>query len=318
MKQHCLLPALAMLLALSACAGAGSSSSAPSSDAFLPEPEAVEAPAAAFDAPEGGPLDLSSAANAGASRVYSDENAKLIRRAGIELQTTDFAAAEAALDALVAEQEGYYESAQVQGGGYYDPYNYRYGSYVVRVPSGRYSSFLEAVGTVGHVVRLEQSSEDIGEVYFDTESRLQALQIKRERLLALLEQAATMQDIIDLENALSDVEYQIEQYSTELRRYDGLVDYATITLSLDEVRRVEGGAGEKDTLGVRLAAAFSEGLTGFGESLGNFAVWCAYHFLLLVICIAAAAFAAVRLVRWRKKRAAAAAFPPADPPDKTA
>ena len=49
---------------------------------------------------------------------------------------------------------------------------------------------------------------------------------------ALLEQADTMEDIISLENALGDVEYQIEQYSTELRRYDGLVDYATIGVEL--------------------------------------------------------------------------------------
>ena len=160
-----------------------------------------------------------------------------------------------------------------------------------------------------------QSSEEIGEVYFDTEARLRTQQTKQTRLLALLEQAATMEDIIDLENALSEVEYQIEQYSTELRRYDSLVDYATIGVELYEVRRLSDGAGTADRLGTRISTALSEGAQGAGEALGNVIVWCAYHLIALLVLAAAAAVVLAVCLRRRKKRAAPpAASAPAEPP----
>ena len=278
---------------------------------------------------------------AGKSRVYSDENAKLIRRASARLQTDDFSAAEAALNALVVEQGGYYESAAVEGGGYYDRNAARYGSYVIRVPRQAYDTFLSGVDGVGYVVSLNQSSEEIGEVYFDTEARLRTQQTKQTRLLALLEQAATMEDIIDLENALSEVEYQIEQYSTELRRYDSLVDYATIGVELYEVRRLSDGAGTADRLGTRISTALSEGAQGAGEALGGVGylkggghqlyarnndfiftvageefgfVGSLLLIALLVLAAAAAVVLAVCLRRRKKRAAPPAASAPAEPP----
>ena len=312
MERTRLLLPLALLLLLT-CACSGGNSSAASSAGEEAAPEAM-APMEATVADQRLNFSESESA-AGKSRVYSDENAKLIRRASARLQTDDFSAAEAALNALVVEQGGYYESAAVEGGGYYDRNAARYGSYVIRVPRQAYDTFLSGVDGVGYVVSLNQSSEEIGEVYFDTEARLRTQQTKQTRLLALLEQAATMEDIIDLENALSEVEYQIEQYSTELRRYDSLVDYATIGVELYEVRRLSDGAGTADRLGTRISTALSEGAQGAGEALGNVIVWCAYHLIALLVLAAAAAVVLAVCLRRRKKRAAPpAASAPAEPP----
>lgn len=312
MKRNRLLLPLALLLLLT-CACSGGNSSAASSAGEEAAPEAM-APMEATVADQRLNFSESESA-AGKSRVYSDENAKLIRRASARLQTDDFSAAEAALNALVVEQGGYYESAAVEGGGYYDRNAARYGSYVIRVPRQAYDTFLSGVDGVGYVVSLNQSSEEIGEVYFDTEARLRTQQTKQTRLLALLEQATTMEDIIDLENALSEVEYQIEQYSTELRRYDSLVDYATIGVELYEVRRLSDGAGTADRLGTRISTALSEGAQGAGEALGNVIVWCAYHLIALLVLAAAAAVVLAVCLRRRKKRAAPpAASAPAEPP----
>ena len=312
MKRNRLLLPLALLLLLTwACSGGNSSAASSAGEEAAPE---AMAPMEATVADQRLNFSESESA-AGKSRVYSDENAKLIRRASARLQTDDFSAAEAALNALVVEQGGYYESAAVEGGGYYDRNAARYGSYVIRVPKQAYDTFLSGVDGVGYVVSLNQSSEEIGEVYFDTEARLRTQQTKQTRLLALLEQAATMEDIIDLENALSEVEYQIEQYSTELRRYDSLVDYATIGVELYEVRRLSDGAGTADRLGTRISTALSEGAQGAGEALGNVIVWCAYHLIALLVLAAAAAVVLAVCLRRRKKRAAPpAASAPAEPP----
>jgi len=172
------------------------------------------------------------------SQVYQNAGAKLIRRAELTIQTTEFDQEAEALNQLV-----------VDNGGYFNASARRSGEYIVRVPAGKFSDFQSSAGELGYVTSSTESSEDVGERYYDAESRLKTQRTKQERLLSLLEKAATMEDIIDLENALSDVEYQIEQLSSQLNRYDALIGYATFTIYLEEVAKVTEEVGETASLG---------------------------------------------------------------------
>ena len=44
-----------------------------------------------------------------------------------------------------------------------------------------------------------------------------------------------MEDIITIEQRLSDVRYQLESMESQLRSYDNRVDYSTVYLYIDEV-----------------------------------------------------------------------------------
>lgn len=109
----------------------------------------------------------------------------------------------------------------------------------------------------------------MGQNYSDIELRLQTQRTKQERLLALLEKAATMEDIISLENALSETEYQIEQYTSDLKRYDSLIDFATIELRLTEVPD-QRRPGEVAPLGARVALCFWRGSAFLWRRAGKF------------------------------------------------
>ena len=152
--------------------------------------------------------------------IYQNPRAKLIRRAELSIQTEQFDESAEALKKLTADCGGYFENANLYGGSRRDVNASRRGEYTVRVPAEKYDLFLSGAGELGYVTNKNESSEDIGERYYDTEARLKTQRTKQERLLALLEKAETMEDIIALESALSDVEYQIEQYSSELNRYE--------------------------------------------------------------------------------------------------
>ncbi|MCI8478123.1 MAG: DUF4349 domain-containing protein [Oscillospiraceae bacterium] len=300
MKRFCLLLALILCLLLSACGAGGGGSGGSTSGAEYggAEPGAVNG---AGDAATWGTPQQESIGGSG--EVYRNENAKIIRTASVDMQTTDFAAAQTALDALVDRLKGYFEQAEVNSGGYYDQ-GMRYGSFTVRVPKDQYDTFLNAVGEVGHVVSLSQSSQDVGAEYFDTQAHLKTQRTKQERLQTLLAQAATMEDIISLENALAEVEYQIEQMTTQLRKYDALVDYATIHVEVQEVRRISDEPQKADALSTRVSAAFSSGLIRFGEGWGNLLVWLAYHcFSLLILAILAAVVILIVLRVHKKNRA---------------
>ena len=119
--------------------------------------------------------------------IYQRADAKLIRRCTIELQTTEFDAAINALYELVEKQGGYFENSSVYGGGYYNANARRSGEYIVRVPADKYSAFRSSVGELGYISFSNESTEDIGEQYYDTEARLKTLRTKQDRLLMLLE-----------------------------------------------------------------------------------------------------------------------------------
>lgn len=265
----------ALLLVLSGCGGRSGSVDMATADS---------APASSAETAGGnwaadGNLSMSqgTAADRAESSVFQNSGAKLIRRAELSIQTTEFEQAMAALDELVIAHGGYYESASVYGGSYRDARANRSGEYVIRVPADQFLAFQTSTGALGYVTRSVESNDDVGEQYYDTEARLKTLRTKQERLLNLLEQAATMEDIISLENALSDVEYEIEQLSSTLNRYDALISYSTFHISLNEVSKVTEEVGEKATLWQRMAAGFTSSGQGLVDGVQDMLVWVSYN-----------------------------------------
>ena len=140
-KRGLLLAVLPACAAGSAGAGSSGGENMNQTSGAMPEAPAMDSNywvEAEMDAPAEEPVPPKNAASGGGNALYTGENAKLIQRAELRLQTTDFPAAEASLTALVEAQGGYFESSSVQGGGYYDQQAARYVVYVFRVPKGRY------------------------------------------------------------------------------------------------------------------------------------------------------------------------------------
>lgn len=226
---------------------------------------------------------------------YDQSEVKLIHTAYLELEVLDFDAAVADLNRRVETAGGYCESS--------DLYNYgssRSADYVIRVPSDQYRSFVDACSQWENCY-LRSKSEDVqnvGEEYFDAETRLTTLRTKLERLQELLAQATEMEDILVIESAISETEYQIEQYTTTLNRYDSLIDYATVHITMSEVTDLteEEGVG----LFTRLGQNLRWGAEDFGEGLENFILWVAYHLfdlMLFVLFVAVILFLVYRIKR---------------------
>ena len=232
--------------------------------------------------------DIPGAAESGSS-VYQNTRTKLIRRAELNIQTEQFDRSVQTLNTLVASCGGYFEQSSVYGGSYRDAYASRSGEYIVRIPAERYSAFLSSTGDLGYVTRSIESTEDVGEQYYDIEARLKTQRTKQERLLALLERAETMEDIITLEGALSDVEFQIEMYSSDLNRYDALIGFATFRICLDEVGQITQEVGETSSLGERMAAGIQSSFHGLLRGGQELLVWVSYNLFLLIILAGGAA-----------------------------
>lgn len=313
MKRKLFAISLAAILLLAGCGGGSKTaedSQAPASSAtsdyeggnYLPDRENYWDMDSTETAPsEPMPAPSTPAGGSEPSSVYQNPGAKLIRRAELNIQTEQFDQSLEALNQLVNNCGGYFESANLYGGGRRDAYATRSGEYVVRIPAQQYNLFLSSTGDLGYVNSKTESSEDVGTQYYDTETRLKTQRTKQERLLALLERAETMEDIISLENALSDVEYQIEMYSSDLRRYDALINFSTFRIYLNEVRQITEEVGETASLGQRMAAGFQASFRGLGQGFQDLLVWVSYNLFLTAVLIGVAVAAVVVGKRELKK-----------------
>ncbi len=256
--------------------------------AYMTDSAAPMEPGAVFDGGvrEESKFESSSATGTGSS-VYRDEAVKLIRRANLTVQTTEFDKAVTALEELVIRLGGYYENSELRGGSYYNQNSSRSGNYTIRIPAAKYDEFMSQVDGIGYLARKNESSEDVGEAYHDIETRLKTQRTKQERLLELLKKAQSMEDIIALESALTDVEYHIEQYTSDLNRYDGLVSFATIHVALDEMVKIVDEPGEKAGLFTRMKAGVVSSATGMVDGVQDMLIWLSYNLFGLLVFAAA-------------------------------
>lgn len=295
---------LVFTLVLTACGSSAPKDAAMNETADMMV-ETPSAPAESAKGEENGlyfsQMDGSASIEMPESEIYNDPNAKVIRSAELTIQTLDFDQSVAKLAALTESLGGYYETAQVDAGGYYDQYARRNAYYIVRIPKANFVSFRDSVSEVGHLYSITEDSRNVGEEYFDTEARLATLKTKQERLLSLLEKAEIMEDIIELENALADVQYEIDMYSTTLRKYDSLIDYSTFTIHLNEVFKIEQEPGPQEGFGTRFLASLKDGFSEFGEGVQDFTLWLARNIIALVIW-AAVIVVVVKVVLWQIKK----------------
>ena len=204
---------------------------------------------------------------------FNDTSRKLIKTYNLNVETEDFDPFMAAIQAKINELGGYVENLDTYNG---SAYGYRrelhYSNMTVRIPAAKASEFMELIGEKGNITNQSQSVVDVTLDYVDTESRKNSYKAEEQRLLELLDRAETLEEIIILEDKLTDVRYRIESMESQLRSYDNKVDYSTIYLYIQEVEVYTEPEVIPETYGQRLAKSFTESVKNVFEGLKDFLV----------------------------------------------
>jgi uncharacterized protein YceK len=237
---------------------------------------------------------------------------KVIRNASLDLQTLEFDRAVANIGAITAAYGGYMESSYVSGHdinssyGSKLSYNTRNANFTARVPSESLDAFLDSFGGGEfNVIGRSTSANDITDSYFDSQARLDSLKLQEQRLLGMLDGATELEYMIQLEQELMRVRYEIESLTSQLNRMDGYVSHSTVNINLYEVIKYEEIDEVPVTFGERISLAFTNSWKAFGDFCQSFAVAfvSALPFLLLLAVIAAVVLISVRAaVKNRKPR----------------
>lgn len=250
---------LALCLCLMGCGGSSNDKSAAIYD------NAVSATESTMDA--GGEITSSSTLSA-----LSDPNAKLIRTVYMDAQTKQYDAVVTALDEKIAALGGYIESREAYNGSQYNGYSgNRYCDLTIRVPAEQLDALVTHVNENCNVTNTRETVENITLQYTDTAARVEALETEQARLLELLEQAQTMEEILQIEERLNDVRAELSSYAAQLKVMENQVSYATIHLYIDEVEELT--PVEEPTVWERISRGFSRSLRNVSEGAVDVFVW---------------------------------------------
>ena len=228
------------------------------------------------------------------------ESRKWIVTVNLSAETEDLDALTAALDQQITALGGYVEDQHVYNGSTYSSRRYRSASLTIRVPAEDVDSFTEQVSGLANVVSKEKNLEDVTLRYVATESRLAALETEEARLLELLAQADNMTDLLEIEERLTDVRYELENTASQKRLYDNQIDYATIYLSIQEVQ--EYTPVEEPTLWEQISGGFMDSLKGLGDGAVDLLVWLIVASPYLVVLAVVVICLVLLVKRVRRKR----------------
>lgn len=322
-KIRILIPLLLIFALLAACGAAAKSETA---DTAAGTYEEVATEDATAEAPEAAPAEGETASTEAQSTsgitegtaTEGDLSERIIYSAYAEIETTDFDASLEAVYDLLDQYDAFVENSSVNGSNLYDTYSgtvsHRSASFTLRVPKESYSAMTSGLDAVGNVTYLSSNAENITAQYTDTESQLSAYELQEERLLDILSQAENVEDMIELESRLSEIRYQKEALTSQLKNWDNQVAYSSVTLSLQEVQVLTPEPQEEKTYWQQVGDGFLATVNWMGRAgKALFRVFVAA--LPILLPIAAVIVITVLLCRRKKKHVKSGTpQPPSDPP----
>lgn len=173
------------------------------------------------------------------------------------------------------------------------------------MPAAQYAPFLEAVQAAGSVLHSEESTQDATGEYVDIEARLNSLRTQEARLLALMEESGSLEELLAVQEKLTEVQYEIERYTGKQKALENSIDYASVFVYVQEV---EAYTPAEPDFGARVAAAFSGMLQGVVDGAQGFVIALIYALPFLAVGGAATVVIVLCVRRRRRNR------PPVQPP----
>ncbi len=224
---------------------------------------------------------------------------KIITTVSISMQTKEFMNTAQKLNTLISKYKGYIENSNISYNNYIYSTGLKYSEYSIRVPRENLQAFKNDLKEIGNIISENTSKVDITKQYRDTESRLKVLEVKEGRILALLENAQKMEDIIALENQLSNIIYEKENLTANIMDMDDKVNYSTVHFQLEEVAKLTPGENIKTPFWTKVANALKDSVYYFGRDIENLVISIIY-FLPYGLIIGVIAYMVWKFMKKRK------------------
>ena len=233
----------------------------------------------------------------------------LIRTVSMSTETKTIDKVKADVESQIRELGGYIENSSMSGTGKNRDLRTIY--YTIRIPADKLDSLISTVGNSCTVLSSSENTSDVTLEYVDTKARVESLRVEYDQLIKLLADAKDLDNILILQNRLTEVRYQIESAESRIRVLENQVQYATLNLQISEVlEETEIEEPHVITYGERVGEQFKDMWEGTVEFFQNFLLGliAAIPFLVFMGIVAVIIIVIVFAVRKKKMKREAAAL----------
>lgn len=233
----------------------------------------------------------------------------LIRTVSMSTETKTIDKVKADVESQIRELGGYIENSSMSGTGKNRDLRTIY--YTIRIPADKLDSLITTVGNSCTVLSSSENTSDVTLEYVDTKARVESLRVEYDQLIKLLADAKDLDNILILQNRLTEVRYQIESAESRIRVLENQVQYATLNLQISEVlEETEIEEPHVITYGERVGEQFKDMWEGTVEFFQNFLLGliAAIPFLVFMGIVAVIIIVIVFAVRKKKMKREAAAL----------
>ncbi|MBQ1566463.1 MAG: DUF4349 domain-containing protein [Erysipelotrichaceae bacterium] len=206
------------------------------------------------------------------------ENKKLILTARMNVETKDLDELLSGLNETINKYGAYIQSSTVNTSGS----STRQYDATIRIPSDRYGQFLEELKNSGNVSYYSEETKDVTDSYTDLQARLKSLKAEEEKVLEFYDKAVNLEELMLVEERLSEIRYEIEYLEAQIKNYDLLVAYSTLTIHVTETSSY---TQTSTSFGERLARAFKNGFHDFIYTVEDIVIDLAYDIYGIIFII---------------------------------
>jgi uncharacterized protein DUF4349 len=220
---------VAILVAAAACGGSGSTATSMSGGTTNfggpSGPAAVTAPSKDASQSGGGLLNA----------VPAVQGPQVIRTAQLSITVGSglFDSKLADVRALVQLEQGFISGTDAQANPTTNA-QIRTGVITFMVPAARFDDTIDQLTKMGRVQNEHISGNDVSAQYVDLQARLVNEEAQRDAMLALLQRAQSVSDIIAIQTQLGQITGQIEQLKGQIQYIDHNTAYSTVSVDLTE------------------------------------------------------------------------------------
>lgn len=224
--------------------------------------------------------------------IPGDIERKIIQNVDLSLKVDDVEAVMDKIILLTSQNDGYIVNSSI----YKQEDSYR-ASLTIKIPQEKLTGTVNTISDYGEVTNNDTYTEDVTEEYYDAQARLKVLEAKEVRLIALLDKAANIPDIVTIESELGNVRSEIEVIKGRLQYLTNSTSFSTININLRQAipGQLKAPQGTTGKAWQGLIASLNN-MIDFGSNLIIFLVTILPWLVVLVII-----YIAVRWIRNKRK-----------------
>lgn len=199
---------------------------------------------------------------------------KIIKDGSIDIKTKDIFKTKKSIDEIVKKFDAYYDKETFEN-------NPNEISYIleIRIPANNFEFFIASIDQGENEITSKSiESKDVTEEWVDIETRLSNKKEYLKRYRELLSKAATIKDIIAIQENIRSLQEEIESSEGRLKYLSDQVSYSTLTIKLTDTKKQYTIVDESETFTERIKNSLVMGWS----SVIDFLMWILANWPLII------------------------------------